>query len=395
MIITILGGAGFMGAGIVRDMISDRAIIDIARIRICDTSRARMETLVSDLGDIRLELVDLDVTDPQKLAAAISGADICINCVPTLAGHQMVIFEAAFAARVPYVDLGGLGIYTVKQIAEHERFKAAGVTAVTGVGADPGMSNVICRAVADELDEIDRINLYWAAELVGDENPVLVPPYSVSTVLAEYAHPSTQFLDGRHVTCEPMGGVEYIDLPEPWGRCEFMYSPHSEQLTVPLAEGIAEKGIREFTWKLHLPHREHEAWVGLVKAGFGDFDDPVEINGIKVKPLDVLTKVIQRNIEKNGHRIPEQQSHEIHFAIGHGRKDGVARTVRCDVIVTPDPMYDGYLDACTSMNASIAAQLILKYPKKPGVFAPEGYFDAATYFPELEKRRFKIVKTIT
>ncbi|MDB5524439.1 MAG: 3-beta hydroxysteroid dehydrogenase/isomerase family protein [Rhizobium sp.] len=394
MIITIPGGAGFMGAGIVRDLISDRAIIDIKKIRICDTSRSRMEALVAELGDARLEIFDLDVTDPARLAAAITGADICMNCVPTLAGYQMVIFEAAFAARVPYVDLGGLGIYTVKQIAEHERFKAAGMTAVTGVGADPGMSNVICRAVADELDEIDRINLYWAAELVGDENPVLVPPYSISTVLAEYAHPSTQFLDGRHMICDPMTGVEVLDLPEPWGRCEFMYSPHSEQLTVPLADGIAEKGIREFTWKLHLPHREHEAWVGLVKAGFGDLDATVEVGGVQVKPLDVLSKVIQRNIEKNGHRIPEQQSHEIHFAIGHGRKDGLPRTVRCDVIVTPDPMYDGFVDACTSMNASIAAQLILKYPKKPGVYAPEGYFDAATYFPELEKRKFRIIKTI-
>jgi saccharopine dehydrogenase-like NADP-dependent oxidoreductase len=395
MIITILGGAGFMGAGIVRDLISDRAIIDIKTIRICDTSRPRMEALVRDLGDNRLQLVDLDVTNPALLVSAIEGADICINCVPTLAGHQMVIFEAAFAARVPYVDLGGLGTYTVKQIACHERFKAAGMTAVTGIGADPGMSNVICRAVADELDEIDRINLYWAAELVGDENPILVPPYSVSTVLAEYAHPSTQFLDGKHVTCAPMTGVEVLDLPEPWGRCEFMYSPHSEQLTVPLAEGISEKGIKEFTWKLHLPHREHEAWVGLVKAGFGDLDAIVDINGVEVKALDVLSKVIQRNIEKNGERIPEQQSHEIHFAIGHGRKNGEPRTVRCDVIVTPDPMYDGYVDACTSMNASIAAQLILKYPRKAGVFAPEGYFDAATYFPELEKRKFRISKTIT
>ena len=78
---------------------------------------------------------------------------------------------------VAYVDLGGLGTFTVKQIAEHERFKAAGVTAVVGVGADPGMSNVICRAVADELDTIEKINLYWAAELIGDENPMLVPPY--------------------------------------------------------------------------------------------------------------------------------------------------------------------------------------------------------------------------
>ena len=164
---------------------------------------------------------------------------------------------------------------------------------------------------------------------------------------------------------------------------------------MPLAEGISEKGIQEFTWKLHLPHREHEAWVGLVKAGFGDLNAAVEVNGVQVKAIDVLTKVIQLNIDKNGERIPDQQSHEIHFAIGHGRKNGEPRTVRCDVIVTPDAMYDGYVDACTSMNASIAAQLILKYPKKPGVFAPEGYFDAATYFPELEKRKFRISKTIT
>ena len=227
MIITLIGGAGLMGAGIVRDLLSDRAIIAIDRVRVCDVSRQSMEKLAAELADPRIELFDLDVSDATRLAAAMGGANLCINAVPTLAGFQMRIFEAALAAPIPYVYLGGLGTYTVKQIAEHERFNAAGVTAVVGVGADPGMSNVICRAVADELDEIDRINLYWAAELVGPENPVLVPPYSISTVLAEYAHPSTQFLDGRHVTCGPMEGREVLDLPEPWGHCEFMYSPHS------------------------------------------------------------------------------------------------------------------------------------------------------------------------
>lgn len=394
MIISILGGAGFMGAGILRDLISDRAIIDITAIRLCDTSLPRMQKLADELGDKRIELVELNVTDAAALNTAIEGADICINCVPTLLGFQMAVFEAALAARVTYMDLGGLGTFTVKQLAEHERFKLAGVTAVLGAGADPGMSNVICRAVADELDEIDKINLYWAAELVGDENPVLVPPYSVSTVLAEYAHPSTQFYDGRHVECPPMSGVEVLDLPEPWGRCEFMHSPHSEQLTVPLAEGIADKGIQEFSWKLHLPHREHEAWVGLVKAGFGNFDETVEINGVAVRPLDVLNKVIERNIEANRDHIPEQQSHEIHFAIGKGRKNGKDVTVRVEVIVSPDPMYDDYVDACTSMNASIAAQLILANPKRPGVYAPETYFDVAGYFPELERRHFRISTTI-
>ena len=57
-------------------------------------------------------------------------------------------------------------------------------------------------------------------------------------------------------------------------------------------------------------------------------------------------------------------------------------------------MYAPYVDACTSMNGSIAAQLILALPKKPGVHAPESYFDVATYFPELEKRRFRIAKFV-
>lgn len=388
--IAVLGGAGMMGQGVIRDLLSDRAIVDIAEVRLFDTNRERMEALRDALGDPRLSLHELNVGDPQALAGSLDGADLCVNSIPTLAGFQMDIFAAALAAGVDYVDLGGLGIYTVRQLEWHERFRAAGVVAVLGVGADPGMSNVICRAVADELDEIDSIRLYWAATLNGPENPVLVPPYSVSTVLAEYAHPCIQFLDGRHVECEPQTGKEVIELPEPWGRCEFMYSIHSEQLTVPLADGIRQKGIKEFTWKLHLPQREHEAWVGLVKAGFGDFDKPVQIDGHAVRPLDVLNAVINRNIEANAHRIPVQQGSEIHFAIGRGRVGGRPATARCEVVVRSHPMYAGYVDAATSMNTSIAVQLMLRDERRPGVYAPEAYFDTKAYFAEAEKRHFSI-----
>lgn len=391
--IHIIGGAGLMGAGIVSDLLSDRAIIAIGKVRVFDLSGKALEKLKDEMADERLEVHTLDVSDGTALLAALEGADICINAVPTMAGFQMAIFEAALAARVPYLDLGGLGTYTVQQKAADERFRAAGVCAVIGVGADPGMSNVLCRHVADQFDTIDRLNLYWAAELVGPENPVLVPPYSVSTVIAEYALPSTQFLDGRHVEVAPMTGVEIIDLPEPWNRCEFMYSPHSEQLTVPKAKGIAEKGIREFTWKLHLPHRAHDAWVGLVKAGFGD-DEPLEIDGAAVQPTRFLSALINRNIERNRDRIPEQSSHEIHFVIGTGTKGGRNCRVRGDIIVRPNAMYDGYVDAATSMNGSIAAQLMLKSGLQPGVWAPEEFFETGPYFEELKKRAFEFTLTV-
>lgn len=390
MKIAILGGAGLMGSGVVRDLLSERAICPIELVRVCDNSEQRIASLKAELDDERFEGRIVDVADRASILAALEGMDICINAVPTLAGHQMRIFEAALDARVPYIDLGGLGTYTIEQKKWHERFKAAGVPAVISTGADPGMSNVICKVVADRLDTIEKINLYWAAELVGEENPVLMPPYSVSTVLAEYAHPSIQFFDGKHVEVPPMSGVEFVDLPEPWGHCEFMHSPHSEQLTVPVADGIREKGIKEFTWKLHLPHREHEAWVALVKAGFGNMNDPVSVDGQSISPLSVLNAVIARNIDDNRNRIPEQESHEIHFAIGLGTRGGVRQQVRCDVIVRPHEMYGPYTDACTSMNASIAAQLVLVQAPKPGVWAPEEYFEVQPYIAELEKRHFEV-----
>ncbi len=274
MRILVVGGAGAMASGTVRDLASPLHTC-ISEIVIADQSLERCRVLAKAIGDPRLRPVALDVRDGGRLMALLQQADLCINAVPTLLGHQMAIFEACLAARKPYVDYGGLGVFTVEQKKRHAAWQQAGIAAVLGLGADPGISNMLCKAVAERLDRIDRINLYWAAENLAPESPVLVPPYSLRTVLAEYANPSQQFLDGRLVQMPPQSGKETLILPPPWGRTEFMHTQHSEPLTVPFAAGIRDKGIREFTWKLHLPQREHEAWAALCKAGFGDFEESI------------------------------------------------------------------------------------------------------------------------
>lgn len=389
MRILILGGAGLMSAGTARDLLSNLSS-GISKITAADANADRLAALKKSLPDPRLCTHVFDVNDRAALLSLLADCDLCINGVPTFTGFQMAIFEACLEARRPYVDYGGMGIYTVRQKAEHENWKKAGVTAVIGLGSDPGLSNIICRAVADRLDRIDRINLYWAATKVGPESAVLVPPYSISTVLAEYANPSQQFLDGRLQEVPAQAGVETIDLPEPWGRTTFIHSQHSEPLTVPFSEGIAEKGIREFTWKLSLPVRDHEAWVGLVKAGFRATDEPVTVKGVSVSPLDVLQAVIDRNITRNRGRIPAQESHEIHFAIGHGTCGGNRCRVICRVVGHPDPLYDDFADAGTSMNMSIGVQQMLSRALRPGVWAAEEYFHADAFFAELRKRHFSI-----
>jgi saccharopine dehydrogenase-like NADP-dependent oxidoreductase len=390
MKILILGGAGLMGSGTARDLLSELSS-GVERVVVADGFVDRLEALAAQLDDPRLLTAGLDLDDPSSLAVLLHEADVCINAVATFAGYQMDIFEACLAAGTPYVDYGGMGVYTVKQKADHERWRKAGVTAVLGLGADPGLSNIICRAVADRLETIEAINLYWAAAAVGPESPVLVPPYAASTVLSEYANPSQQFLDGALTEVPPQSGRELLDLPQPWGRTSFMHTQHSEPLTVPFAEGIAEKGIREMTWKLHLPEAEHAAWVGLVKAGFGDFDAPVRLrDGREVKPIDVLQAVIDRNMAENADKIPEQEAHEIHLAIGRGTVDGRPREAHCRVMSHPHPLYEGYLDAGTSMCMSVGVQQLMSGTLKPGVWAPEEYFDPEDFFAELRRRHFEV-----
>jgi saccharopine dehydrogenase-like NADP-dependent oxidoreductase len=389
MRILIVGGGGLMSAGTARDLLSELSS-GITNIIAADSNAERLESLKKSLPDSRLATHVFDVNDRAALDALLADCDLCINGVPTFAGFQMAIFEACLDAKRPYVDYGGMGVYTVKQKAQHQKWKSVGVTAVVGLGSDPGMSNIICRAVADRLDTIERINLYWGATKIGADSPVLVPPYSVSTVLAEYANASQQFLDGKLQEVPAQAGAESIDLPHPWGRTTFIHSQHSEPLTVPFSQGIKEKGIREFTWKLSLPQSDHEAWAGLVKAGFDAENEPVTVKGVTVRPTDVLQAVIDRNMKKNANRIPPQEVHEIHFAIGQGTRDGKRCKVTCRVIGHPHPLYDDYVDAGTSMNMSIGVQQMLRKPMKPGVWAAEEYFEAEAFFAELRKRHFAI-----
>jgi saccharopine dehydrogenase-like NADP-dependent oxidoreductase len=389
MRILIIGGAGLMGAGTVRDLLSDLSS-GVSQVIAADSNPGRLAALKKSLPDPRLETRQFDVTDRAALLALLKDCDLCINGVPTFAGFQMHIFEACLEARRTYTDYGGMGVYTVKQKAAHAQWKQSGVTGVIGLGSDPGMSNIICRSVADQLDTIDRINLYWAATKNPAESPVLVPPYSLSTLLAEYGNPSQQFLDGLLQEVPAQSGTETIDLPAPWGRTTFIYSQHSEPLTVPFAEGIKEKGIREFTWKLSLPHRDHEAWVGLVKAGFRADDEPLTVKGVSVKPLDFLQAVIDRNMRRNGHHIPAQESHEFHFAIGYGTKNRKHCRVTARIIAHPHPLYDDYLDAGTSMCMSVGVQQILKFGPRPGVWAAEEFFNVDAFLDEMRRRHFSI-----
>ena len=389
MKVVVLGGAGKMGTGVIRDLVSKESR-DIEKVIVADVGIEKAKKLVDELKDRRLEAIHLDITDKGKTVDLLKKADVCVNSIPTGLGYQMDIFHYCLEAKRPYLDLGGFGIYTSMQKEEHEKWAKEGVAAILGIGSAPGMSNVLVKTVAEELDKIDKVNLYWVAKAVGPENPVFVPPYNILTLLAEYGYKNKQFIDGKLVDVLPQSGKQTLVVEEPFGEMEFMHSMHSETSTVPFAKGIKDKGIKEFTWRLHLPEEVHEVMKSLVKVGFADFDEPLKMKGVEIKPGEFLEALIERNIEKSKDRIPEQTVYDMYFAIGEGEKGGKRVKATCTLYAFPDPFFEAYIDAATSMSASIGAQSLGRGEIPPGVWGPEECLDVKQFFTELKKRHFRI-----
>jgi lysine 6-dehydrogenase len=82
MKIVILGGAGLMASGTVRDLISPQSS-GVEKIYVADVDMARAQRLVETLKDPRLTAVELDVSDPARTKSLIEKDTASTRCLPS------------------------------------------------------------------------------------------------------------------------------------------------------------------------------------------------------------------------------------------------------------------------------------------------------------------------
>ncbi len=397
MKLAVLGAAGLMGRGIVRDLLWDGSE-GVEKVVATDIGSKQIQLLLDDLNDVlpndRLVTQALDVRNHEEMADLLKSVDVCINNVSTLLGYQMDIFKACLEVGCAYIDLGGLGFVTEKQLEMRDEFAKAGVPALLGLGSAPGLTNVLAKCCSEQLDTIEKVNLNWVGKIITSiESPVFTPPYSNNSLVAEFADYNRQFLDGQLKEVPPMSGQVAYDLPEPFGRCVFSHTIHSETTTIPFSKGFKDKGIKEVTWRLCLPQQLEGVMSSLMRVGFGD-KEPLVINGTSISPLAFLAALIDRNIDKNKDKIPSYsidncQDYNLLFAVGEGKKNDeeLKATIMCYIPV--DVRYSPYIDAPTSMCASIGGQMLGKGEIPPGVWPPEEVVNTERFFGELKKRGFQ------
>src|SRR5260370_489824 len=232
----VLGGCGAMGTETTRDLATTS---DFQEITIADLNIAQAQTLAAELnastGSGHMHAMHIDASDEDALVAAMRGQDVVINTMTYHFGLQAT--RAAIRAGVNYVDLGGLH-NTPKQLALDHEAKAAGVSIVLGCGATPGVSNVLTRLGADDLETVESVHIAFASH-----RNIAPSPGLLDTILDEFNPDASRvyYEDGRLVEVQPFDGSRTIAFQPPVGEQEVYFVPHSETHTLPRFIG---KGLR-------------------------------------------------------------------------------------------------------------------------------------------------------
>jgi lysine 6-dehydrogenase len=257
MKVGVLGAGGTIGPAIARDLAGSEEVTELLLLDL-DEQRARAVAAAVDSGTA--SAAGADAGDPAALAAAIEGCQALVNSASYRL--NLGVMEACLQAGCHYLDLGGLYWMTAEQIRRfappggEDRFAAAGLLAVLGIGSSPGKTNLMAVRAMRELDTapaapsdsrpgggVAALHVAAAGRDL-DPPPGFSVPYSLRTLVDEMTMPPVVVRDGEAVEVEPLSPGGPVDFGDPIGESETIHTLHSELLTFPASFGCREASFR-------------------------------------------------------------------------------------------------------------------------------------------------------
>ena len=370
-------GAGLMGRAVVHDLAGAREVRDIV---VADFDRERAQEVARKFGDGKASGLVADVRDTRRLAKVLRGCEVVVNC--TQYNWNLEVMRAALAARVHYMDLGGLYHMTKKQFALDRDFRRIGKLAIPGMGGAPGITNVMARALADKMERVVSIRVYNAGADEQKYDSPIAYSFSIATILDELTMSPIHFVGGRYVEKPMLSEPESGTFPAPIGKITLRHSIHSELGT--LAESFRKKGVREVFFKINYDPKLVELVRNLVDAGFTG-REAIAVNGTQVAPRAVLLALMQK---KAPSKTPLDVEALRVVVTGKNKKAPVGLAMEMWADHTARPQLSA-VARDTGFPAAIAAVMHGRGEiPGVGVQAPENVVPPEPFFRELKKRGF-------
>ena len=277
-------GAGLVGAPIAFDLAINKdfeiSIVDINKNNLQKFENSSINTFCKDLSNT------------ETVKEIVADSDFVVSAVPGFMGFKTI--EAIIESKKNVVDIA---FFPEDPFTLDELAKKNNVVAICDCGVAPGMSNILVGHADSLLDKTENVEIYVGGlPLIRTQPFEYKAVFSPIDVIEEYTRPA-RLIENYQIVVKPaLSESELIDFPQ-IGTLEAFNSDGLRSL----AYTIEGKNMKEKT----LRYPGHLQKMKLFRdTGFFDKDE-IEINGIKISPLDFTAKILfpKWKLEKNEHDI--------------------------------------------------------------------------------------------
>jgi saccharopine dehydrogenase-like NADP-dependent oxidoreductase len=367
-----LGGAGAVCQHATRDLAEFSKFESIV---IGDYDLAAAEKLAAEIGDPRLRALKVDAEDCDGLVRTFRGYDVILNGLPWK--YDMAVTRACVEA-----GISGLDVSTEEEQWDFDAAaKEKDIVFIPGMGATPGITNAMARSGADQLDEVDDIQINFAAFRCPAPSPGLL-----ITFLWEF-HPETEsrlyYENGEFIWAAPFEGAKMVSFPGPIGEQEVCYIPHPETRSMPKSLGAKSVSVRG----CFPPHAMRLARAMLESGLYSE--EKLNIKGIETTAFDMMFELL---LALPGSKETPLWAYGLLVDV-YGRKGD--RKLKISLWNRHPPQEEWGGKAAYYRNIaiplSIGVQMIARGDVTGrGILPPETAIDPGIFFSELGRRRIEI-----
>lgn len=383
MKVVALGGCGGMGQFAVRTGLGFDFIDEIV---VADRDGERARSFAERCGP-KVSALELDVEDSQGLAHVLEGVDVVLAAVGPYFRFGVPILRAAIKARCHYIDINDDWEPTLEMLELDDEAREAGITAIVGMGASPGISNFLAVKAMSLLDTVEDLVTGWGTG--GGEAAEMGEPGEGGTFGAATEHWVHQFTGQIRV----LRGGEFVDV-SPLKEVRFDYPGtgvvathtvgHPEPITLPRFRPEIRNScnVMDFSPEIiavlrWLAEQVDSGRMKVSEAAGWLTDAAGNQRGTVLSRLGarVLLAGLRRLLSAEARRhLPTL------FAVVVGTRGGKRMTVG----VSPFALPAGGMGGATGVPMAVGLAMLARGAiGRRGVFAPEGVVDPDAFFDEL------------
>ena len=345
----------------------------VEEVVVADLDPKAAQAAVASLGT-RARAEAVDVREPAALARLFAPATAVLNTVGPFFRLGPPVLRAAITARVHYLDINDDWESTEAMLALDDEARTAGITAVIGMGASPGISNLLACLATRELETVDEI-------IAGFDLDAAMPEVQGDRPAAATIHGLHQltgrirvFEDGRFAEVKPRQRVAF-EYPGLGPRVGWTMG-HPEAITFP--RQFPELRTARVLMTMAPANRIGVGILcALIDAGVVALDRAAawveRLEGVG-KPVKTPADYIHEMVSGGSRRLPPL------FAIARGTRRGTRATVGAAVRSAPAKGMGG------ATGVPLATALGVVFPelgRRCGVLPPEAIVDPIAFFDAL------------